>query len=262
MARSPLSGMTKKPTVIVPACGQSRRFKEAGIMLPKGLIRFSMPLVGQPEFQTMIEHVLAHDWVDTWETVIVVRKEDVALFEMHLPSRYHIHGIASSAGQADTIRQCISNLGLNGRPILVVNSDNQILYPLHAICQIDGFASVSLVVPGEDDTAYSYVENFPLFLRAAEKEPISKWALAGAFYFPEAINLFHAVVRQMTNCQPHANEYYLSGALGEMQVGLDNLAVAMPKSMLRSWGTPEDLARDPRVQISDKAINKLLEPYR
>lgn len=252
----------QKPTVIVPAGGSSRRFKEAGIELPKGLIRFRCTGDNTPYPRTMIEHVLDHEWLDGLKTIVATRAEEGEQFAASLPDAWTVCAIPETQGQADTVRRTIVAEQIQG-PVLVVNSDNRIDYPLMALCQQgQNYAAATLVFTGSGDTAYSYVEEFPLFQAAHEKTPCSPWAIAGAFYFRDAQALKKAIESQRDASETHAGEYYLSGAMSHLTMGLDKLAVVMPRTMLRGWGTPEELARDPAVIIEDAAINKKLEAYR
>jgi hypothetical protein len=208
----------------------------------------------------MIEHVLDHEWINACKIIVATRAEEGEQFAAALPEEWTVCALPETDGQADTVRRTIVAEQIQG-PVLVINSDNRIEYPLMALCQQgQSYAAATLVFTGAGDTAYSYVEEFPLFHRAWEKRACSPWAIAGAFYFKDARTIKLAIESQRDTQTEHAGEYYLSGSMEYL--AMDKLAVVMPKIMLRGWGTPEELARDPDVAIEDAAINKKLEAYR
>lgn len=240
-----------RPTIIIPAAGNSRRFKDVGINTPKGMLRFKW----RGQSRTMIGHVL--DGLDHLGCELLVN----AVWDGW--SGYSGSGLLSvgaTQGQADTVRLALQSIGPD-RPVLILNSDCGFTYPLDRFLkQAQNFEATALVFPGCGDTAYSYVDQFPMFSHGYEKQPISSWALAGAFYFHSSEVLLRAIREQMTLDIRHAGEFYLSEALG-FYPG-DKLAVAMERRQLHVWGTPEDLARDSTVVIEDPTVEAILATLR
>lgn len=116
-----------------------------------------------------------------------------------------------------------------------------------------------MVFRGHGDTAFSYINDFPLFSKAEEKRPVSSWAMAGAYYFKHADLLHQALLQQMRNNVVHAGEVYLSGVYNTPPLHFKQfLAVAMHRWQLAVWGTPEDLARDRTVSIVNDELRELL----
>jgi hypothetical protein len=234
--------------VIVPAAGQSRRFKEKGIDKPKPLIKFSY---NSGTRQTMLEHSIRG--VANRPIHIGCRQEDYEDFKGEFGNfeNFHIYGLDTTQGQAHTVQNILyhGNFKLD-KPVLVVNCDQMFLYPLDMFArQCEDFEAGVLVFDGQENKAYSYVDNFPIFQRAEEKQPISPWAIAGAFYFRSVALLVRALKDQedtyIGGWSVKSGEPYLSHTF--QFVDGDKLAVHMPKDKLVGWGTPEQLLSDPLV---------------
>lgn len=251
--------MSSHVNVLIPAAGGSRRFAEAGISLPKGLIRFRWR---QSAPRTMIEHVACRDNRLSQSAHFYVGMSD----SLGVDPRWNACpmpkvDVGHTRGQAETVLRMLRALKIDDEPVLVLNSDCGFTYPLSTfIMQAGAFVGAALVFQSAS-RAYSYVRGMPLFYSAQEKEPISRWAMAGAYFFPRAGVLREAIERQIGANHQHAGEFYLSGSLTYM-VGEEMLAVPMEREQWHCWGTPEDLARDPQVQVEDESIEKILRRMR
>lgn len=246
--------MSSLPLIVVLSAGNSKRFKDAGIDTPKGLIKFNYLGQGDNEW-TMIEHVLPEENCDY--TVVATDPAYHKYFEDNCTM------IESTKGQADTLRQaCEIITELSGdRPILVLNNDVKIRYPLEVFYEQCKWADVGVLVFESRNTAYSYVDNIPCFGAIYEKARMSNWAVAGAYYFKSTKALAKAVHDQLYEGEPHANgEYYLSGTMTFIEG--TKLAVIMEPPQFTNWGTPEDLARCRLVEIEDPKIEAILATMR
>ncbi len=226
--------------VIVPAAGESRRFAQKGIKTPKPLIQFSWK--DHPK-QTMLRHAIYG--ASEFPLHVGVQEEKKLEFEMFFGQRSFLHPVDNSLGQADTVRQIVEDMG-DDVELLIVNTDSMFLYPLKTFLkQVEGFEGAAIVFDGEYSPAFSYIDSYPLFNRTAEKEPISQWAMAGAFYFKskkdflEAYNKYHAT---------SPKEEYLSEVYNYLEG--EKLAVFIPREQWILWGTAEDL-------LSDEHVNEL-----
>ena len=235
-------------TVIVPAAGKSQRFADAGIEGHKALIKFHW----RNHHGTMFDHILRDLEKDH---LIWIGVNGLDVFTV----RDYVVDVGLTEGQADTVHRMLLKLNKNG-PVLVLNCDAGFDYPLELFeqqCMSTGLAYGALVFPGNEERQYSYVDNYPLFLSAAEKNPISSWAMAGAYWFSSSKELASVFEHQFLNGTKHSGEFYLSGTF-QMMRG-PGLAVAMERKQLHVWGTPEDLARDPTVRITHNRLALILE---
>lgn len=234
--------------VVVPAAGESKRFREKGISTPKPLIKFQY---GDSEVKAMYQHAI--NGLEDRRVFLGCKPSHQTEFEA-IDDATLIIPIPSTFGQADTVKQIVA--GLTGKdPVLVINSDNMFLYPLHIfIKQAEAFDAAVLVFDGEGNRAYSYVDGFPLFDCGVEKNPISPWAIAGAFYFDTADILKEALQKHEDNISWFGEEPYLSETLS--YITGPKLAVQMPKKQLIGWGTPEELLADPNVTHLEMEVSK------
>lgn len=238
------------PLIIIPAAGSSKRFKDVGIETPKGLIEFSY---GAGFAKTMIQHVIPYD---AERYMIVSNDQRYCKVDKQLQQFIHID---ASRGQAETVG--IACKHIPDQPILVLNNDAMHDYPLFAFCDQCKWASSGvLVFDGHNNRNFSYIDNFPLFTYAKEKQPISRWAVGGAYWFKSSRQVLDAVNKQLASGSTHAGEYYLSQTL--WHIAGNKLAVVMDEKQVHGWDTPEDLARDRNVQVTDPAIEKILATLR
>lgn len=228
--------------IIVPAAGESKRFTRKGIKLPKPLIKFSW---GQFPKQTMLEH--ATHGLEDWPINVGVLRNHQGIFLEGLIKSNHtftFHSLGTSLGQADTVAQVARGIkGSDDCSLLILNSDSMFLYPLETfLAQVKDFDGGAIVFDGQYSPAYSYADEYPLFDKTAEKEPISPWAFAGAFYFKSkndfltAYEAYHWVIQR---------EEYLSEVYNYLPG--KKLAVYVPREQWIVWGTAEELMSDENV---------------
>ena len=248
--------MSGKLRVLIPAAGSSKRFRDVGINTPKGMIRFRLRGSGN---RPMLAHIVEGHRLDPYRINVGVSSEEREWQKAVTPLL--VNRVGRTRGQAETVLNMLRTIPLeDDGPVLVLNSDCAYLYPLDVfVAQAKGYKKAVLVFPS-DDRAYSYVDALPLFHTAREKEPFSPWAIAGAYYFEHRSQLLEAITSQIAANHLHAGEFYLSGTLTYMSG--TGLAVAMQRDQWINWGTPEDLARDPRVVVEDPAIESILKELR
>lgn len=223
--------------VIVPAAGESKRFKAKGILRPKPLLKFSWKHSAQ---KTMLEHAVSGT---NSPIQVICQEKDVVAFQQAIPAKFSLYTLFESKGQADTVAQLILSSRIETDPILIVNSDCMFLYSLDIfVAQARQFPAAALVFDGDYNPAYSYVDDFPIFRYAVEKEPISPWALAGAFYFDSAQKYLKAFDKYRAENRP---EEYVSEVYNYIEG--DKLAVYIPREQLVGWGTPDEFFSDSNI---------------
>ena len=244
----------RKPVLIIPACGNSQRFRDVGIGRPKGLIRW--------DGKTMIEHVVPNQL--EWRTIVVVKKADEKMFRAELPLGFEVLPISSSVGQMDTVLQALdTDLVPHGQKIIVVNCDDK--FPaqrLQELADLKAQAGV-LVFETEPNARYGYIDHFPEFSFGAEKNPISRYALAGAFMFKDKHTFAHAVYGGAAKWHNHRGEYYLSHLFEHINGKKE--AVLLDHKEIIDFGTPEALSiavgHDIVSTYSSGTINQEMEQH-
>lgn len=212
-----------EPVLIIPACGNSQRFRDQNITIPKGLISFKLNGIEQP----MIKHAVPETWED--RTYVIVKNTEVDLFEYYLPGMKIIPMPVPSNGQAHTVAFAAEFLKA---PCLIINSDNRFTFD-----QIDKLMSIkadvgTLVFKTKPDHSFGYVDKFPLFERCVEKKPISEYALAGAFYFKKWQDI-------VENFESDSKEVHLSKVLDNIKK--PKQSVIIKRKEMYDFGTPEQL---------------------
>lgn len=230
--------------VIIPAAGESQRFKDAGIKKPKGLLQLEYKGRRAP----MIAHCIPNNFVG--EVIVAIRY--LPVWAVAGVSRFFV--VNETLGQADTVRQAAETV--DGH-IVVINSDNHIDIDMDlfvANCVHKNADAGAVVFDADFSLKYGYVDAYPDFKVGAEKRPISPYALAGAFYYRNGRVLIDAF--NMASMMSSTNEIYLSHLFEHIpgrKVGW-----LIPKDKLHEWGTPIDLMADPAVKITDSDWEKRL----
>lgn len=141
--------------------------------------------------------------------------------------------IEDSVSQADTVYRATRDIQTD---ILVVNCDNgfkgSVLYDFVIACRAVS-ADIGAVVFPSMSERYGYVDDAPFFDKGAEKIAISKWALAGAFYYRSPDVIF----------KPPSGKNYLSELFGAARPV--KLAYRIQCDQFSEWGTPQKLFSDP-----------------
>lgn len=232
-------------TVLIPAAGESKRFKNVGITKPKGLLEMTW----RDRTATMIEHCMPHD-LDI-PIRVACRQEDYALFHRALRHRNILFTAMQNAtrGQAHTCALMSQGVQVQGA-VVVINSDNGFdVDPIEFVsaCEHAGANAGAMVFVASGERKYGYVSDHPFFDFGMEKAPISSFALAGMFYFKsvEILQLAYSLA-----FRPDNGEEYLSQLFGV--IPKPKFAYRLPRAALHEWGTPIDLLADTTVTVIDK----------
>lgn len=192
---------------VIPAAGESKRFREAGYSTPKPLLRLKST---KNEEGYMVEHVISElpAWIRAGVIIALPGHFDKpsALHERTMP-------IYNSIGQADTVYRVVKTLPDNDQ-VLVLDCDmilksSDIIHLVELLSIYD----VTVAVTETFDPNASRVDQVPFPIRFVEKEPISKWGIVGARAFKRADLLSVALERTFDRCQQRHQEPYLSMAM-------------------------------------------------
>lgn len=205
-------------TVLFPMCGNNH-FGDEAYLYPKPLVEIK----GSP----IIERVIANfDALSPDRYVFIVNEEDCQRYQLDAVLRL----IAGDKAIIIPVQQytqgalCTALLAIdyldNGDELIISNSDHILdvdlgltLAPLRQPSGIDsGVVCFPSVHP---KWSYVQIEDGNI-IRAAEKHPISRHAIAGVYYYRHAQDFVKAAMRVLEK-QAHVDGiYYLSSALNEM----------------------------------------------
>ena len=229
--------------VLVPAAGESRRFREAGFKTPKPRLKVSHGDLYGGAPRRMLHHVLSAVPDDSWPRLAALPAPDDPedLRGIGGEALYPLQ-VKKTKGQADTLRQMIRSLparDLDSTAILIVNCDVVFRDPadLAWIVQrvMTGFTVASIVVESQDP-AMSYAYPFPCPQKFVEKQLVGRHAMAGAWAFANATRLLRAL--DWACCQG-STEPYLSHAMNRIHGPKISHLVEREKYL--DWGTPANL---------------------
>lgn len=215
--------MSDRLWTLIPAAGESRRFKEAGYEIPKPLLKLQSP---EGVLKTMLGHVVCSLPNTMRDNVVVALKEG-----MSNPTDTRTVWVENSKGQADTVRQVLKTLPESDR-LLVLDCDMLLsANAIHEICSVGLVYDGVIGVTQSFDPNASRINKFPFPTFVVEKEPISEWAIISARYFRH-IGLLHKAIKNVKACY---GEMYLSGVYNFYP----NRLIAVNVGSYVDFGTPE-----------------------
>lgn len=235
--------MSRSLNVMLPMAGLGKRFAEAGYEVPKPFI----DVAGMPMVERVLRNVPPHDslyllaleehrpYVEKWVSSII---------RAYPPREITMQYLAEvTQGSACTVLEAEGFLPDDGE-LLVVNCDQWNDYSAeHFLSYVRRMNADGAVLTFRGSgTQFSYLQQYDdgVVSAVAEKEPISRDALAGHFYWREAQACFKCI-RQMIDAEQTVNgEYYLAPAFNQMILaGARVLAYQVARHV--SMNTPEDL---------------------
>lgn len=242
---------TKKPmnvlyhdtlNVVIPMAGVGSRFKSAGFDLPKPLI--------DVDGRTMIRAVVDSINIQS-NYIFLVLKEHIERYNIDkilkeiVPQCKVITVESITEGAASTIllgKEYIDN----NHPILIVNSDNIILWdPVDFFTEMETSEYDGGIVYFEDtDPKWSFisVDDNNLITQVAEKEVISNYATAGIYYWKKGSDFVKYSQQMIQKNIRVNNEFYIAPVYNEaIQDGMHISPYRLEKDEMWGVGTPEDL---------------------
>lgn len=224
----------RRVKVVIPAAGDSRRYSEAGIAIPKPDLRVKF----RGHTRTMLEHVISTIPNICGKTYVGLRPDMVGPKSTH----FERVDIRNSAGQADTVLQILDRF-TEDSPLLVMNSDA--LIERAALRRIiddvtDRKFSVGIVVQRTHNEGMSYVDQVPHPVRFVEKQRLSAFGMSGAWSFRSSRELDDALRYLLGHRRMSKGEPYLSQALN--YVGGKKVTLEIEPHDIVDWNTPEAFA--------------------
>ena len=235
----------------MPMAGRGSRFLEQGITIPKPLIRVE----GIPLFKRALDGLA--DIEAPRKYTFIVRQEHIRDFSID-NSLKAMFPDAAIIGVEHTTRGAVETCLLAGERIspddAVAVQDCDLEF--HSESFNRGIAGDlqknSPDVAGRvisfdaEDPRYSYAQitGDGRVLQTAEKQVISRHALAGAYYFSRGdcfLAAAHELLRRFENGMTQTKELYLS-LLYNILLESDNRILLHELELYRSFGTPEELA--------------------
>jgi len=192
--------------IVIPAAGESKRFRAEGWLVRKPLIVLKSP-EGEEDF--MVNFVKRSIPPTLQHSLVIAHKENY--FPLG-PYDYQLH-IYKTTGQADTILQVLRELPRD-EEVVILDCDT-VLEPadVKIIADFLQVYDVTIAVAETFDPNASRVDSVPFPTRFVEKEPISQWGIIGARGFKNIGLLIEALEKTVAECAAAGIESYLSMAI-------------------------------------------------
>ncbi len=216
--------------VVIPAAGESRRFKEAGYETPKPFLRIK----AKDGYETwMISHVV-HSIPDL-DRVSIIAGVSMGLREKLKSDLIDFKSIYSTTGQAHTVLQLLEDLPEEDS-VLVLDCDMILeMKDLKKLIEMLSVYDCTIAVTETFDPNSSRVDQIPFPTVFVEKEPISQFGIVGARGFRSILLLKEALEETLKDCKESGKEPYLSMALNHYP----GTKFALLIDSYQDWGTPE-----------------------
>jgi dTDP-glucose pyrophosphorylase len=226
--------------VVILAAGQSRRFKDEGIMVPKPLLQIEW----RGTILSMLEHVMRTVPVEYQNKIVIaISPEFVAKMAIIPISTNKLFIVESTKGPAETVLKTMQHL----EPEATLIMDVDVLNFTNDLHRLTNLSRCGVLVSWSANPAFSYVDNVGVFKRIREKQRISEYAVRGAYFVP--LESRFNFIRALEEVSGAISEPYISQALDHM----DEEKYAMQTSYTPlEWGTP----RDVRISGAHIVMNK------
>lgn len=220
--------------ILIPAAGESARYREEGYDLPKHMLRVTYGGING----TMLGHVLEYVPKDM-DVLVGVRQ---AVPDLH--PRVMTTVVEHTAGQADTVRQMLEEVDIDDG-VIVMDCDTLVLkedvYRIRNL--MAEWSAVVLVAENRYDRSMSRVDHVPHPTVFVEKKDISQWGVVSVRAFHNA-GLLRGTLRQVVDEHRQiGTEPYLSHVLNRYP----GTKYALVTKEYTDWGVPEKLRRSGAV---------------
>lgn len=231
--------------IVVPMGGEGRQFAERGYTFPKPLVE----VAGQPLIELVVRNLTPSE---PHKFVFVCRREHVERYALGDVLKLVAPGCdvvtmgQPTAGALCSVLLAIEHLSA-GDEVLVANADQWIDAP------IDGFLAAArarhldgcLMTFPNTHPRWSYARTEgSRVVAVAEKQPISRNATAGLYYFRRGSDLLAAAERMLTKSASVAGEFYVAPVYNELVLlGKEIGIYPIEAAQMRGLGTPEEVER-------------------
>lgn len=229
--------------ILVPIGGGSNFFDAPEYKFPKPLVE----ICGRPMIQLVIENIAQIE--RDKQMLFVVREKDTVehhldrIIKLLAPPPVHVfRQPVPSAGAAGSCLLAVDEIN-NDHPLLIVNSDQIIRADLDGILSRfeERGAAAGVICHDSIHPKWSYAKTDARqwVVETAEKKPISRNAIAGAYYFRQGRFFVEAAKTSILKNAQVNGAFYIAPVLNELI--LRNLRVAMetiPESQYFSFYSP------------------------
>ncbi len=233
-------------TIAVPMAGSSAFFPQEEYRFPKVF----QEVLGKPMIQQVIENLMTIQVEKRF--VFVVNDNDVKQYRLDNVLNMLTNNNCEIVIQQAATKGAVCSLLLavkhfnHQSPLLIANADQIVEHDLNSVV---GFFSKPEVDGGvvcfdsvHPQWSYARVSGENDLVETAEKEPISRNAIAGLYYFKRGQDFVSSAMKSIIKNRNHSGAYYTSLVLNEMILSNKNLKTyAINSSEYHSFYSPQKI---------------------
>ena len=230
----------KDLNVLIPLAGLGSRFTDAGYIFPKPLIEIN----GKPMIQVVIENLN----IDANYIFIIQKEHDEKynlkkVLEIIKPNCKVVYAQGLTEGAACTTLLAEEYID-NDKPLLIANSDQFIEWDqneaMYYFISTEADGGILTFESSHPKWSYARLDDSGTVDMVAEKEPISKNATVGVYFWKHGKDYVKYANQMIENDNRVNNEFYVCPVFNEAIK--DNKKILI-KNVEKMWGlgTPEDL---------------------
>jgi dTDP-glucose pyrophosphorylase len=214
-------------TIIVPMAGGSAFYPETEHRYPK----IFQEILGRPMIQVVVENLMKIDGEKRF--IFIVNDSDVKKYKLDNVLNMLTNNNCDIVLQKASTKGAVCSLLLavklinHDNPILISNADQTIDHNLDRIMsyfyQTDVDGGVVCFDSVHPQWSYARVIDNHRLVETAEKEPISRNAIAGLYYFARGRDFVESAMNAIIKDRSHGGMYYTSSVLNEMILHNKNL---------------------------------------
>lgn len=240
--------------IVVPMGGEGRQFAERGYTFPKPLVE----VAGQPLIEIVVRNLTPSE---PHQFVFVCRREHVQTYALADVLNQIAPGCRIvTMGKPTAGALCSVLLGIehlqHEEELLVANADQ------YVSASVDSFLAAAraadwdggLVTFPNTHPRWSYARTEGGYVVAvAEKQPISRNATAGLYYFRRSLEFVHAAERMLLKNASFAGEFYVAPVYNELILSGKRVGIfPIDGAAMHGLGTPEEVARFEARALRDR----------
>jgi NDP-sugar pyrophosphorylase family protein len=229
--------------IVVPMGGEGRLFTERGYTFPKPLVA----IAGEPLIELVVRNLTPPE---PHRFVFICRREHVDAYALAdvlrliAPDCRIVTTMGATGGALCSVLLGLEHLPHDGE-LLIANADQCVDVPVHGFLDAaregawDGYM---MTFPNTHPRwSYARVEDGQV-VAVAEKQPISRHATAGLYYFRRGSDFIHAAERMLVKNASVSGEFYVAPAYNELILRHQRVGIfPIEASQMHGLGTPEEV---------------------
>lgn len=233
--------------ILIPAAGAGRRFKEAGYKQPKPLIDVG----GKPMLFQVIDNVTPSGKTSNRRWTLMLNGPVGTPWHSSMPWPMNttirpVMGLTDGAARTALLADFAIN---TDDPLLIANSDQLIDWPKGSvddfIARARPYDGAVVLFEADGNPKWSYASfdvELSRITRIAEKDPISKYATAGIYYWKHGRDFVRSAEQMIAKDIRTNGEFYIAPTYNELIAeSADIMPYIIPSNAMHGLGTPEDL---------------------